>query len=94
MLFRSRDRSSATLNQLTSQDGWAVGGAATHFSTCSDGCLGINGKHFEAPGSSHKLGANFCLADGSVKFLSENINIFILTALGSMASGDGPSEEL
>ena len=91
---RLRDRSSATLNQLTSQDGWAVGGAATHFSTCSDGCLGINGKHFEAPGSSHKLGANFCLADGSVKFLSENINIFILTALGSMASGDGPSEEL
>ncbi|TXT39583.1 MAG: hypothetical protein FD138_28 [Planctomycetota bacterium] len=91
---RLRDRGSSTLNEFTSQDGWAVGGAATHFSTCSDGCLGINGKHFEAPGSSHKLGANFCLADGSVKFLSENINIFVLTALGSIASGDGPSEEL
>jgi type II secretory pathway pseudopilin PulG len=91
---RLRDRSSSSLNELTSQDGWAVGGAATHFSTCADGCLGINGKHFESPGSSHKLGANFCLADGSVKFLSENINIFVLTALGSIASGDGPSEEL
>lgn len=91
---RLRDRNSTGLTLETSQDGWAVGGAATHFSTCSDGCLGINGKHFEAPGSSHKLGANFGLADGSVRFLSENMNIFVLTALGSIASGDGPSEEL
>lgn len=91
---RLRDRSSTTLTLGTSQDGWAVGGAATLFSTCGDGCLGINGKHFESPGSSHKMGANFGLADGSVRFLSENMNIFILTALGSIAGGDGPSEEL
>jgi prepilin-type N-terminal cleavage/methylation domain-containing protein len=91
---RLRDRSSTTPTLGTSQDGWAVGGAATLFSTCSDGCLGINGKHFESPGSSHKMGANFGLADGSVRFLSENMNIFILTALGSIAGGDGPSEEL
>lgn len=91
---RLRDRSAASLTLETSQDGWAVGGAATHFSTCSDGCLGINGNHFESPGSSHKMGANFGLADGSVRFLSENMNIFVLTALGSIAGGDGPSEEL
>ena len=91
---RLRDRNATGMTIGTSQDGWAVGGGATHFSTCSDGCVGINGKHFEAPGSSHRLGANFGLADGSVRFLSENMNIFVLTALGSIASGDGPIEDL
>lgn len=91
---RLRDRNSASFTLETSQDGWAVGGAATHFSTCADGCLGINGKHFESPGSSHRVGANFGLADGSVRFLSENMSIFVFTALGSIAGGDGPSEEL
>ena len=90
---RLRDPS-GVIDHRTSQDGWAVGASSTHFSTCSDGCLGINGKHFEEPGSSHLRGAFFGLADGSVKFLSENMNIFVLSALGSIGSGDGPSEEL
>lgn len=86
--------SGVPLDHRTSQDGWAVGGSSTHFSTCSDGCVGINGKHFEEPGSSHQRGAFLGLADGSVKFCSEHMNIFVLTALGTMANGDGPSQEL
>lgn len=84
--------SGSLFDERTSQDGWAVGASSTHFSTCSDACLGINGKHFEEPGSSHRMGAFFGLADGSVRFLSEHMNIFVLSSLGSMANGDGPSE--
>lgn len=73
-----------------SQDGWAVGGVATMFSTCSDLCLGINGDHFEEPGSDHEGGAQFGLADGSVRFLSENMDRGVFKAVGSIA-GDGPS---
>jgi prepilin-type N-terminal cleavage/methylation domain-containing protein len=91
---RLRGPTGRPLDHLTSQDGWAVGAASTHFSTCSDGCLGINGRHFEEPGSSHPMGAFLGLADGSVRFCSENMNIFVLSALGSMANGDGPSESL
>lgn len=91
---RLRGPTGVPIDHRTSQDGWAVGASSTHFSTCSDGCLGINSDHFEEPGSSHRGGANFGLADGSVKFLSQNINIFVLSALGSIGSGDGPSEDL
>lgn len=74
----------------TSRDGWAVGGVSNLFSTCSDGCAGINSAHFEEPGSSHVGGAHFALADGSVRFLSDNISIDVFRALGQMA-GDGPA---
>ena len=91
---RLRGPAGVPIDHRTSQDGWAVGASSTHFSTCSDGCVGINGKHFEEPGSSHRGGGFFGLADGSVKFCSENMSLFILTALGSIANGDGPSEAL
>ncbi len=84
---------SGPYDHRTSQDGWAVGASSTHFSTCSDGCVGINGPHFEEPGSDHPMGAHFGLADGSVRFCSENMNVFVLAALGSMANGDGPTED-
>lgn len=93
-LQRLRGPTSVPIDHRTSQDGWAIGSSATHFSTCSDECVGINGNHFEEPGSDHTGGAHIGLADGSVKFLSQNMNIFILTALGTMANSDGPSEEL
>jgi prepilin-type N-terminal cleavage/methylation domain-containing protein/prepilin-type processing-associated H-X9-DG protein len=38
-------------------------------------------------GSLHPGGANFCLGDGSVRFLSENTNVTLLTRLGYMADG-------
>lgn len=93
-LQRLRGPASSPFDHQTSQDGWAVGSSATHFSTCSDECLGINANHFEEPGSDHQGGAHIGLADGSVRFCSQNMNIFVLTALGSMANGDGPNEEL
>jgi prepilin-type N-terminal cleavage/methylation domain-containing protein/prepilin-type processing-associated H-X9-DG protein len=72
----------------TSRDGWAVGGVSTHFSTCSDGCGGPNSKHFEEPGSSHPNGAQFAMADGSVRFLATTVPRTVFSALGSMGQGD------
>ncbi|HLQ44996.1 MAG TPA: DUF1559 domain-containing protein [Planctomycetaceae bacterium] len=90
---RLRDPNLAVFDHRTSQDGWAVGSSSTHFSTCSDACVGINGRHFEEPGSSHSMGAHLGLADGSVRFFSENMSVFILAALGSRANSDGPTGE-
>jgi type II secretory pathway pseudopilin PulG len=74
----------------TSQDGWAVGGVATMFSTCSNNCGGPNSNFFEELGSHHIGGCHVGLADGSVHFISENINRQILSELGTIA-GDGPA---
>ena len=38
-------------------------------------------------GSSHTAGAHFTLGDGSVKFLSENMNLTLLTNLAKMSDG-------
>jgi len=73
-----------------SHDGWAVGGDATCFSTGADGVsVGklMNNGDFRSPGSEHANGANFGLADGSVKFLSSSMNGDIFSLLGSMADG-------
>jgi prepilin-type processing-associated H-X9-DG protein len=64
----------------TSWDAWAVGGVGTLF----DVQFGeINNLHYEHPGSEHPGGAHFGLADGSVRFLSENIDSDTLTALST-----------
>jgi len=69
---------------LQSYDGWAWGGPATLFSTR----FGINkGVHFDNPGSEHPGGANVCLADGSVRFVGENIDMTIFRNLGNMRNG-------
>lgn len=74
----------------SSRDGWAVGAVSTHFSSCSDACQGPNSPYFEEPGSEHAGGVQACLADGSVRFLSDSIDTQLLQRLGSMAR-DGPS---
>jgi prepilin-type processing-associated H-X9-DG protein len=83
-----------------SKDGWAVGGPATLFTTGAlmhrngttvtnvakpgEGCLMNNG-FFGSPGSEHYNGANFGMADGSVRYLNTTIDPNIFALLGSMA---------
>lgn len=75
-----------TLAIQQSFDGWAWGGAATLFSTRN----GINKKlHYDGVGSSHVGLANFLMCDGSVKTISESLDINIYNNLGTIAFG-GP----
>jgi hypothetical protein len=80
----------------TSHDGWAVGSDAVLFSTsvCNPpattdatpkyGPL-LNNNDFRSPGSEHISGANFGLADGSVRLISNSVDPDIFALLGSMA---------
>jgi prepilin-type N-terminal cleavage/methylation domain-containing protein len=78
-----------------SQDGWAVGGSATLFTTgipviLSSGSFTMGGPLsnngcFESPGSDHSGGANYGLGDASVRFISTSINSDVFCLLGSMA---------
>lgn len=75
----------------TSQDGWALGGVATLFTTAMSETGGIyqtggmNNGFFESPGSDHPGGAHFSIADGSVCFLSDTTDKQLLYYLGAMA---------
>ena len=69
---------------LRSSDGWAWGGAATMFTAW----VGINkGFQFDEPGSEHPGLAHFCLADGSVRSISENVDLPTFQNLGNIAYG-------
>ena len=78
-----------------SDDGWAVGGVATLFDTDADlvpddglGFGGINSEYFEQPGSDHPGVAHFGMVDGSVRFMSENIDDLLFQDMGSYAGGE------
>ncbi|MEX1224129.1 MAG: H-X9-DG-CTERM domain-containing protein, partial [Pirellulales bacterium] len=49
---------------------------------------GINNGFFESPGSEHPGGAIFCLADGSVRFIDENVDTELFQYFGSRAGGE------
>jgi hypothetical protein len=78
----------------SSQDGWAAGAMPTLFATNNDETPGsyqtggINNFFFENPGSEHEGGAQFGLADGSVRFLSENMDSLTFRFLGAMNDGE------
>ncbi len=87
--------------KATSLDGWAVGGVSTLFDTFTnapnlylpatavvtdpDHPGGFNNGFFESPGSEHPAGANFGMADGSVQFLTDDMDKSLFQALGSYA---------
>ncbi len=80
-----------------SQDGWAVGGSATLFSTgqLHGGSASspmynnslLNNGHFASPGSDHSNGAQFSMGDASVRFVSNSVNLDVFALQGSMADG-------
>jgi prepilin-type N-terminal cleavage/methylation domain-containing protein/prepilin-type processing-associated H-X9-DG protein len=54
-------------------------------STVYNGSTNFNDVSF---GSNHTGGANFCLGDGSVRFVNQNINLELYKALSSINSGE------
>ena len=78
---------------MTSNDGWAVGGASCLFDCNTSGGFdqgqpgGLNNAFFESAGSQHAGGANFAAVDSSVHFISETVDQFTLGLLASMADG-------
>ncbi len=88
-----------TSTTYNSKDGWSIG-VATLFTTgasmtggnettapssTTTGGKFMNNYFFASPGSDHAKGANFGLADGSVRFLSDDTNYEVFQLLGSMA---------
>jgi prepilin-type N-terminal cleavage/methylation domain-containing protein len=77
----------------SSHDGWACAGVSNLFDTAPRSLGVINNGHYEFPGSEHPGGAFFALADSSVKFFSENVDIDLFSNMGSRADSRVSSEE-
>lgn len=73
-----------TINRLRSNDGWAFGGPATLFSTRGGP---QKGDHYDEAASAHVDVVQVCLADGSVRPISINIDLRTWRNLGNMSEG-------
>ncbi|PQO45816.1 DUF1559 domain-containing protein [Blastopirellula marina] len=60
----------------------------TEYLIAAEGNDPINGGAEEAAGSWHTGGANFCMGDGSVRFLSENMDMATYQGLSTRAGGE------
>lgn len=87
-----------------SVDGWVFGGSPTSFSTQVSTRIGnlqenrfvaggVNSWFFEHPGSEHPGGAQFAMVDGSVLFISENVEPLIPMALTTRSGEEIASHE-
>lgn len=73
-----------TFNRRRSSDGWAWGGPATLFSTRFGPKKTL---HYSEAGSKHSQIVQVSFADGSVRTISENIEISTWRNLGNMSNG-------
>ncbi|RCS44779.1 DUF1559 domain-containing protein [Bremerella cremea] len=60
----------------------------TEYLIAAEGNDPINGGSEEAAGSWHPGGANFCMGDGSVRFLSENMDMKTYQGVSTRAGGE------
>ncbi len=73
-----------------SHDGWAIGGDSTLFTTGNTGESSsqlMNNGVYWAPGSEHSNGANYGMADGSVRYINTTVDPNVFCLMGSMADG-------
>lgn len=101
LMLGEMQRLSSGNDASLSLDGWAAGGVANIFDTDagtvssesgSGNNRGINGGQYEGPGSDHVGGAHFSMADGSVRFISENIDTITFNRIGTADGGKTAGE--
>lgn len=86
-----RDGASNTIMmaEVTSELGWALPGLVGISNRPNEGGMGGAGGGI---GSDHAAGANFLLADGSVKFINDAVGLATFKALGTIAAGDNVND--
>ena len=94
----SKRPANTTDGYAMSHDGWVVGDVSTLFSTgimeqadganaVDSGGIMLNNGNVAAPGSEHPDGANFGMADGSLRFIATRSDPNVFALMGSMADG-------